>query len=504
MIIVRINHNISALNTYRQLSVNNAMAAKSLEKLSSGLRINRAADDAAGLAISEKMRGQIRGLNQAVRNAQDAISLLQTAEGALTETHSILQRMRELAVQAANETSTDSDRAEIQKEINQLISELDRIATSTEFNTKKLLNGSAGAVVSAQNGMNTSSTESILVNGATVATSSTVSQSNLEAAVQVTAGAETQPGVYTVEVTRNATAAKIAAQATVDWTRLGSETDTTLTINGYTVALATTDTIDNVITKINNLTAQTGVRASKDTNNYLVLTTTDVGSKATINVSGTNALLKALGLVASADNSTTVLSDAGEDAQGKINNQTAVGIGNTLTLNKPGDPANGLTVKLISVDLDPDGNGTFGTLRFDASVDVTGRVTLQIGANDSAEQRLDLDIGDMRAKALGVDNIDVTDAAKARSAITTVNSAIQTVSSERAKLGAYQNRLEHTINNLSVAAENLTAAESRIRDVDMAQEMMEFTKLSILQQAATAMLAQANMQPQMVLQLLGR
>ncbi|HHU89843.1 MAG TPA: flagellin Hag [Clostridiaceae bacterium] len=285
---MRINHNISALNTYRQLSINTTAGSKSLEKLSSGFRINRAGDDAAGLAISEKMRGQIRGLNQAERNSQDAISLIQTAEGALNETHSILQRMRELAVQAAsdtntgNEETTATDRAEIQKEIEQLTLEIDRIANATEFNTMKLLDG-------------------------------------------------------------NFTDKKF---------QVGANNDQTVSL------------------EISSMKAK---------------------------------------------------------------------------------------------DL------SLGTVQTDGTIDKGINLTSQSGAS---------------------------------SAIETIDNAISTVSSERAKLGAMQNRLEHTINNLNTTAENLTASEARIRDVDMAKEMMEFTKNSILQQAATAMLAQANNQPQGVLQLL--
>lgn len=275
---MRINHNIAALNTYRQLTGNTGAANKSLEKLSSGLRINRAADDAAGLAISEKMRGQIRGLDQAQRNAQDGISLIQTAEGALNETHSILQRMRELAVQSANDTNTATDREKLQAEVDQLAKELDRISTTTEFNTSKLLDGTF--------------------------------------------------------------------------------------------------------------------------------------------------------------------------------------------------------------------SGTF-----------------HIGAN--AGQNLSINVGDMSASALSVagvggkPGIDISSTqSAANAAITTINTALEAVSVQRSELGAVQNRLEHTINNLGASSENLTAAESRIRDVDMANEMMAFTKNNILTQAAQAMLAQANQQPQGVLQLL--
>lgn len=280
-LLMRINHNIAALNTHNQLTNNSNNIQKSLEKLSSGLRINRAGDDAAGLAISEKMRGQIRGLEMAQKNAQDGISLIQTAEGALTETHSILQRMRELTVQAANDTNESVDRDAITDELKQLTKEIDRIANNTEFNSKTLLDGS--------------------------------------------------------------------------------------------------------------------------------------------------------------------LTSGGRE----------------------------------------------------------GILNLQIGSNNG--QNIEVEISSMEATSLGLtaaDSIDVSDYTKATGYIDTIDAAIKDVSAQRSELGAVQNRLEHTINNLGTSAENLTAAESRIRDVDMAKEMMEFTKNNILSQASQAMLAQANQQPQGVLQLL--
>ncbi len=276
---MRINNNLMAMNTHRQLGIANNSGAKSMEKLSSGQRINRAGDDAAGLSISEKMRGQIRGLTQASRNAQDGVSLIQTAEGALDETHSILQRMRELSVQAANDTNETVDRTALQNEVTELISELDRISSDTQFNDKELLNG----------------------------------------------------------------------------------------------------------------------------------------------------------------------------------------------------------------DLSGSGNA----------------LTFHIGANEG--QNMTLEIGSMAAADLasGLDSVDLTTQSGADAAITVVNNAVETVSAQRSKLGAAQNRLEHTIKNLDNSAENLQAAESRVRDVDMAKEMMEFTKNNILQQASQSMLAQANQLPQSVLQLLG-
>ncbi|MGI9950902.1 flagellin [Moorellaceae bacterium AZ2] len=382
---MRINHNISALNTYRQLSINNSMAAKSLEKLSSGLRINRAADDAAGLAISEKMRAQIRGLNQAVRNAQDGISLIQTAEGALNEVHSILQRMRELAVQAANDTNTPKDRFELQKEVNQLAEEITRIGNNTEFNTMKLLNGDFTSVfhIGANEGQNLS----LSVND------------------------------------MRADALNVIAENAV----------LTYDIKGTNANTVTSSDLDDL-----------------KGGEYIIEVT--AGGTVTLKDEAGNTV------------ATATLSDGG----------TSVDIGITSTTYL----VNGATVATLTINISDTDTST-------ASV-ATAAGTISIYVLE---------------KGKGISIMDQDDAS---SAITKIQAALDRVSAERSKLGAVQNRLEHTINNLSVASENLTAAESRIRDVDMAQEMMEFTKLSILQQAATAMLAQANMQPQMVLQLLGR
>lgn len=376
---MRINHNIAALNTHRQLAINNDRSTSSLEKLSSGLRINRAGDDAAGLAISEQMRGQIRGLNQATRNAQDGISLIQTAEGALTETHSILQRMRELAVQAANDTLVLGDRAAIQTEFTQLTSELDRIAVTTQFNGQVLLDGAFGVRRDA-------TTPGTLAVGS--------------------------DGVTSINVAR-------------------ARANTTYTLS---------HTVDGQVTLTDN-----SIPANSQTISGLALTFT-----GTLN-------FDRLGV--------------------------AIGVNNInldFTTGTPPTQWSGHNETIITA--------------------VTPAPNLQIGAN--ADQRLGVGIADMRAAALGVGALEVSTHTLANAAITGVSSAITTVSTERSTLGAWQNRLQHTINNLGTASENLAAAESRIRDVDMAQEMMQFTKMNILSQAATAMLAQANMQPQNVLQLL--
>ncbi|KIL71938.1 flagellin [Bacillus badius] len=394
---MRINHNIAALNTYRQLNSANGAQGKSMEKLSSGLRINRAGDDAAGLAISEKMRGQIRGLDMASKNSQDAISLIQTAEGALNETHDILQRMRELAVQSANDTNTDDDRKELQKEVTQLQTELSRISTDTNFNTKTLLDGSLGKKF---NGATTNTTElgSVkIADGGSLVAGNSVSVNQV-----VTHAAESAGGLG------DGAFEKVAFELT-----LGDGATGTTTVE-FTKAELDAGTTSKEIT---------------------------IGdAKFTVDV---------------------------KDAA-------------TLSASK----ANGAAAKTTDDKLTLEDNS----------------LTFHIGANSN--QSITLDINDMSSKGLKVDALDISTQKGADAAITTIDDAIKSVSAERSKLGAYQNRLEHTINNLNTSSENLTAAESRIRDVDMAREMMEQTKNSILSQASQAMLAQANQQPQGVLQLL--
>jgi flagellin len=430
---------------------------KSLEKLSSGLRINRAGDDAAGLAISEKMRGQIRGLDQATRNAQDGISLIQTAEGALTETHSILQRMRELAVQSANDTNVSVDRSAIQDEIDQLTSEIDRIADTTEFNTRKLLNGSIGAKAS----------DSGIVK-------------NIE-----TTGA-TKSGTYTVDAS-GATLATAASDVTAG---AAAATDTvngagTITINGTDITVDATDTVQNVIDKINSNVD--GVEASINSGGNFEIATTAVGAGETLDISAT-----ADGIVTADDAwNTTATSNTGTNISGVNVNGLGVDtgvayVGNTVTVIDGTDDSAGLSVEVLDTQ----------------SVDITvsDSVQLQIGANEG--QNMSVSINAMDAQSLGISSLNVGSSLDASEAITTINDAIETVSSARSGLGAAQNRLEHTINNLSVSSENLTAAESRIRDVDMAKEMMSFTRDQILLQSSNAMLAQANQLPQNVLSLL--
>ena len=425
---MRINNNLMAMNAYRQLGITNNSAAKAMEKLSSGYRINRAGDDAAGLAISEKMRGQIRGLNMASKNAQDGISLIQTAEGALQETHSILQKMRELAVQAANDTNNEIDRGELQKEIEQLKSEITRIANTTEFNTKKLLNGDMGIKTNSSSNnaklyglvgvgeyladgsytitMTAAGTDSVSMGGNSIASTGTADD------YRIAAGKEIEYGEYTV-VAKNLTA-----------------TDVTLELYGPDGSL---------------IEAQDGVARNANLSDFgglsLDFSTNEIDSEGTLKLTVDNAGVNVT--VTDVDGntiSTGIISDGLAATNGKV---SIGGFEFTLKTNHGVD-------------------NTTNTLTL-----TNNAATFHIGANK--DQNTKLNIGNMDATALGVDGVDITTQAGANEAITTINDAIETVSAERAKLGAYQNRLEHTIKNLDTSAENLQASESRIRDVDYAE-----------------------------------
>ncbi|WP_394188497.1 flagellin [Paenisporosarcina quisquiliarum] len=458
---MRINHNIAALNTHRQLSSASNAQSKSMEKLASGLRINRAGDDAAGLAISEKMRGQIRGLDQASSNSQDAISLIQTAEGALNETHSILQRMRELSVQSSNGTATNDDRNAIQDEINQLVSEVDRIGTTTEFNTKKLINGAQTQNVSVTT--NNSSLKSFTAfNSVQEGTDYNVDVQNVsKAAANLNSAGNT--GLAATDVTFTGANYDVGDQMEIlvsDGATSGRK-DLTLTVNGVAVE---------------------------------TLTDFDTTGIATFDSGGGRELAIAANSFNAVDGSGngTVQFDFAMEADYTITKGSATLY--TVTDLQTTDGNLRLDDFRASIDNTLTGNAV-------NAVTVNGKaLEFQIGANET--QTTSLSIGDMRAAALGIDGLDVDDQVSAQESITIIDAAIKTVSDERAKLGSNQNRLEHTINNLNTSSENLTAAESRIRDVDMAKEMMTQTKNSILAQAAQAMLAQANQQPQGVLQLL--
>ncbi len=493
---MRINHNISALNTYRQLTANQMLGNKSLEKLSSGLRINRAGDDAAGLAISEKMRGQIRGLDQASRNAQDAISLIQTAEGALNETHSILQRMRELAIQSANDTNTGTDRVEIQKEIDQLAIELTRISNDTEFNTQKLLNGGLDENGIGENsfqiGSNARQSLSVGI-GAMDAFTLGVSRDILEGTVAE--GAEGVSGVSIDSITKGAAIVNGASLSlTVNDTAAKTSWaagDTGLT--GMTIESTDNSSVYNDYTITINKAGDEGAAPAVSVDGKSI-TITLADNASSVDATALNTAFENAGLALAASNDASavaVKTDVGASSAGLADNEVK------LTLN-----GEEVIVKndVTSVTFDSAEHKGL-TINFEGELD--GAVEATINISDDKAVAATFSGGEKTGDAVTKAGVDVSSKEKADLAVDDIQRAIETVSAERSKLGAFQNRLEHTINNLGTSAENLTAAESRIRDVDMAADIMEFTKMSILQQAATAMLAQANQQPQMVLQLLG-
>jgi len=574
---MRINHNIAALNTHRQLGANSMGANKNLEKLSSGLRINRAGDDAAGLAISEKMRGQIRGLDMAARNSQDGISLIQTAEGALSETHSILQRMRELANQSANGTNTDADRAALQDEMNQLTSEINRVGNTTEFNTQKLLQGDGkqnltglGLDITAVS-TNTAGTDAtskevkITVDlTAALATGNTVALNLNGTAFTVS---------YATGTVAGTTSAVSATGATIDLggaaNTVGDAAVTTATVAALQDFIDGNDTLKGnfkvsenggvitiealkdggfsgskgnmTVTAANGVTMQSNTGANGAMAAYTTATRVE-GTNTAATATNTSIDLASLDFT-----DLTSLVEKGITINGKqvefynadkgTYKGNAIGVNISAVTNESSFVDAIVTqAKIDGVTLSKDGSNnlvvTSATKGADGSVKVADggvqesfKTSFQIGANTG--QSMSLEINDMRSKALGITGkagdqgfttsntvtngtddvkgeaaLNVSTKEGAAAAIAVLDKATAAVSSERSRLGAVQNRLEHTINNLGTASENLTAAESRIRDVDMAKEMMEFTKNNILSQAAQAMLAQANQQPQGVLQLL--
>ena len=405
---MRINTNLNAMTALNSATKNTALAGSSMEKLSSGLKINKAADNATGLAISEKMRSQIRGLDQAAQNTQDGISVVQTAEGAIEEVGNIVQRMRELAVQGANETNTGSDRAKISEELTQLHEEIDRIAESTQFNGKDLLNG----------------------------------------------------------------------------------TNTVRVENGHTITKETTGTDAN---KISNIEIQDGFDFD-DLGTEVKIKTIAANGQA----QGTPEKIEILG----AANDKYKITADGLQTDGKINAKSTI----TIT------DSNGKSIKFTvgNADINQANDIKLGT-KAATTENISGKeISLQVGANTSDSQTLKVKIENVSTKSLGLDGDTITKMAKegkkgtdaANTMIKSLDKALERVNTSRANLGAMQNRLETTASNLTTSNENLTAAESRIRDVDVAEEMMNLSKLNLINQAAQAMMSQAKSQPEGVMQLL--
>lgn len=461
---MKVNNNISAVITNNQLLRTEDSLAKSMERLSSGLKINHSKDNPSGMAISNKMQAQIDGLNQASRNASDGTSVLETADGALNVVTSMIQRMRELSVQAANGTNAQSEKEAIQLEIDKLKEEVDRISSSTEFNTKALLNGSLDNRVYAEN------------------------------ASRIQISEEVPSGIYEFTINSAAKQAQVSG-ATIPATLANSGT---VSINGYGVELTAGMTQEEVYTALRDAAEIGEAYLTGGSSDPLVFNSTEYGAGAslTIEVSDT-ALAAELGL----SGSTSAL---GTDADVTLDTNSAFDTtasvkyeGNKLTITD----VKGFEITMLldeGVDATNDPEGNNGVI----SMNVTdiGPMVLQIGANEG--QQMSVKIPSCDTKCLYIDKVDVTTVNGAKRAISQLDAALTSVNKVRSALGAYSNRLESATSSLDETSENMNSAISRISDVDMAIEMTEYTRLNVLSQTATSALSQANELPQMALQLL--
>ena len=474
-----VQHNLTAMNSNRMLGVTTKTQAKSTEKLSSGYKINRAADDAAGLSISEKMRKQIRGLTQASANAQDGISTVQTAEGALNEVQDMLQRMNELAVKSANGTNSADDRSYIQNEIDQLVTEIDRVSTTTKFNETYLLQGDARGTVSA-----TDTDQKVVSKLAKV-------ELNAAAGSELVAG-DVVLGKVTAEVENNAGGALIGDLS-------GS------VLNALNDAKAGKITITQKQDGAGKNVDQYEVKGGTDGTTTVATLTQAQLKKMGVNITDGGAGNAGQMVIQLKWNQTeqkdlqaglSIKADAADITAAKLKDSgLKVGDEVKVTIKAEKEAATGNTVtKLKAYD--------------NAYVPDALDVSLHVGADSSADNKIEMSIESMSAKSLGLVNedgkllVDGKDSTNADKAIDTIAQAIQKVSTQRSALGAVQNRLEHTVNNLDNVVENTTSAESQIRDTDMATEMVKYSNNNILSQAGQAMLAQANQSNQGVLSLL--
>ena len=540
---MRIQHNIMAMNAYRNYNNNTSALSANLEKLSSGYKINRAGDDAAGLAISEKMRAQITGLDKAQDNAKDGISLVQTAEGALTEVHDMLNRMYELAEQSANGTyENETDRTQLQKEVTQLKEEINRIADSANFNGIKLLDGSLAGGGNVSN-VNLSDTTAI---------AATFTSGDFAAANDAQAAGDTLE--YTV-AWKDADGTEHATTVSFE---VGDTTTELIAADGTKYTLGTTAAIGDLqgavlseLKKDSSLSAAFNIETSTNAllftskglgsdgatitaiNGSGTISTDDLGSTIAGTTAGSDAWQK-LDLTKNTVLAGTESADAMNDAIFEIDGKKFVLAANTATDENfkdlgadvtviklkaaaytPADDAANVAAAISRVTgmefeaataAGPTGSGVnqYDILyKGDEKLSTSGGgLTLQIGDTSDEFNQLNVSIKDTHTTSLGIDALDISTQDGAASALDTIKSAINYVSDVRGTLGATQNRLDHTINNLSVMEENIQDAESTIRDTDVAEEMMEYTKNNILIQSAQAMLAQANQVPQGVLQLL--
>ncbi len=464
---MRLNHNALAYTANNNLNTINNNLTKSMQRLSSGYKINKSSDDPAAKAISQRMEAQLRGLAKATDNSNDGISLIQTAEGALDEVHTILARIRELAVRGANEVYAEEDKDAMQDEIKQLQEELDRISETTEFNGRKLLNGEL-------NKKGYVDTEGLSI---------------------VEIGGDIEPGEYGVKVTKAGTQAQTSITALSGGTVITKEQEGSITINGLEVWIMEGDTADEVNEKIRNAAAKIGIDYNTSTGE---LVSQQYGKNQSITVKAGSDELKAL---LGTDQPTVYGTNA--EAEFILDNGKRVGFADTATLDTEG---NRITVtdkngfKMV-YDVEPD-SPTAGIGEATVTVLSAGPMVLQIGNNEG--QTLNINISKTTAESLEIDHINVYTSEYASEAIERIDNAVAKISGIRSALGAYQNRLDHTVNNLETADENLTSAVSRIRDTDMAEEITEYTQQNVLSQSALQMLVKSNARPEGLLQLFQR
>ena len=485
-----VQHNITAMNANRMLGLTTGSLSKSTEKLSSGYKINRAADDAAGLSISEKMRKQIRGLSQASTNAEDGISCVQTAEGALNEIHSMLQRMNELAVQSANGTNSESDRSAIQNEIDQLSTEIDRVSETTKFNETYLLKGDRDA-----------------------AKQYTYKYKTFDADAVATA------------TLSDADKAQGDLKATIDFTGATASADSqnqfAIALKNGGITIGANSTYDTANSKVNPTTYTVSINNASADAKYTINAGASATEKIVKDADGKQVAKITLSGGKAASAGTTTVTSTTKSTATKLTSATKTGEAAKF-YDKDG---NGIPENALNNYYDVDADGNVGAKAnaskvYDAvgnetelftnyvaqTQDLQGALTikLHVGADATENNQIAVKLEAMSAKGLGINGlkVDGADEKNALNAIETIKESIQKVSNQRSALGAVQNRLEHTVSNLDNVVENTTSAESRIRDTDMAEEMVTYSKNSILQQAGQSMLAQANQANQGVLSLL--
>ena len=500
-----VQHNMQAMNANRMLNVTTTQQSKATEKLSSGYKINRAADDAAGLSISEKMRKQIKGLDQASTNAQDGISAVQTAEGALTEVHSMLQRMNELATQAANGTNSESDRSSIQDEIDQLTTEIDRVAETTKFNETYLLkgNGKTSTVKIAAQDAGIKGTLTGVGTGTAV-----FKMAALKFGDSITIGSKGYTIGTTIEDIRNViTSGKLTDHTQVVKSAVGNGSIVTINGTEYTVVADSGD----VDATENKLMATQIAALVQDGDKVIVGTQTMVAmteSTTTGKVDGIGdndasviSAKKAYSLIADElRKASSIGADAGSEA--KVAKKADLKMKDATGADKKVAEANWADAGQFATD---NTQVTFIINEGSVKKNQGLQMGLHVGADADETNKISFTIDTMNSAGLGVQGLNLVDktGAKATYAIDAISDAISKVSAQRSALGAVQNRLEHTINNLDNVVENTTSAESQIRDTDMAETMVEYSKNNILAQAGQSMLAQANQSNQGVLSLLG-